>query len=110
MRQSLESTRPNAPASADRAPHTDTAPAAALVAVQDACAEVLDICAHLARIGCVVLGAHAIDGRSRIVVATPPAGAKLTASPRLRNRYRAVMATEIRGVQVEWCVRRGVAQ
>ena len=78
------------------------APAVALVAMQDACARVLDTCAELARRGCVILAAHVVDGRPKVVVAVPPASAKLAASPRVLARHHAVMATDLDGVQVEW--------
>jgi len=84
----------------------ETARAIALVSVQDACAAVTAACAELARLGCLVLSAHAIPGRPRVLVMPPPEPLCSRSGIRRWSRLHAIHATDINGVQVEWCVRR----
>jgi len=109
-----ESTRP-APASVRpeigsgyyvRAVDDEQARAAALVSVQSACVAVTAACAELARLGCLVLSAHAIPGAPRVVVMPPPQPLRGRSGIRRWDRLMEVHATSIDGVQVEWCVRR----
>lgn len=94
-----------------RAIDDETARAVALVSVQEAVRKVSDACAELARLGCLVLSAHAIPGRPRVLVMPPPAALREQGRSGIRrwDRLQEVHATSINGVQVEWCVRRSCA-
>ena len=104
---------PAAPASADQTHTGEIARAVALVSVQDACIAVTQACAELARRGCLILSAHAVPQRPRVRVCEPPQRAGLVAGAKRSDCYRTVMATDLDGVQVEWCIptrrRRGAA-
>jgi hypothetical protein len=82
----------------------------ALAAVRSACEAVTRACAQLAARGCLVLGAHAVPGRPRVVVMSPPERAGLRAGRLRWNRLYATYATKLDEVQVEWCVRRREAR